>query len=144
MFLVYQTRMNLTISRKVWWRGETSKLLGTACGETTSRKQCCVGIYLSALGAPDSELFDIGGAQQVSRHGLPKEALWLVRESPLEPRRGGEPSLEPRRGVCYRDPTVEAGSLYGINDNKDLSEEDRETKIKERFARQGVTVTFED
>lgn len=105
-----------TIKRSEWLRGEgraRSRLL-----RGSDAKKCCVGIYLSACGIPDSHLLDIRAAEDVR---LPTP-LWLHRE------------------WLHQE---DAFRLYEINDDQ-IEEQDRELEIASIFAAHGITVTFED
>lgn len=78
-------------------------------------KQCCVGIYLSACGTPLSSLT---GHKEAHGPDLP---LWM---------HAGE--------------AIALLELYESNDNRSLSEPEREAEIAEGFAKQGIAVTFTD
>jgi len=108
-----ETTMKLEIDRRKWLRGEyPSRLL-----RVSSRKQCCVGIYLSALGVPDEALLDRCYADSCGVGPLPEEARWLLGHS------------------------ADAHALYVRNDDA-MAEETREIAIAAIFAKHGIEVTF--
>jgi hypothetical protein len=113
--------MKFTIDRSKWLRGEDAKDgLDSYLLRPSDGKQCCVGIYLSAIGFLDDELH--GRTEDTElRHHFSEESdhqvpHWLCAES----------------------------EVYGINDSSALSEPERERRIAERFAAGGVTVEFVD
>jgi hypothetical protein len=116
--------MKLVINRAKWLRGEDAKegkdsyLLRECDG-----KQCCIGIYFSALGFKDDEL-----------RGLGEDSECIVRD----PDREGGYEVDPRVPEWVRRET----ELYGINDAAYLDEPERERRIAERFAAGGVEVEF--
>jgi len=105
-----------TIDRKEWLRGEgvyQSYLLRARDG-----KRCCVGIYLKACGMSDEELSGVTGANEKPVCDLlPQEAGWLLNWELL-------------------------GHLYVDNDERSTSESEREERIAEGFARNGIKVNF--
>ena len=112
------------INRNVWLRGDAnrSRLL-----DPESRKQCCVGIYLSACGLTDDALEEYAQAEDVTEDGVPD---WLFR---------GE---DPADDGPARRPSPVASILYSVNDDSALSEEMRESRVAHHFASQGITVEF--
>lgn len=115
----------LTISRKVWIRGDSGPG-GSCLYRVADEKMCCVGVYLRALGTPLDKLTGKMSASVPSVRGvLPESALWLVDETGWN--------------------SDGAFSLYETNDFLHLSEPEREAKIAELFLKHGgVTVTFVD
>lgn len=118
--------MNLIIDRNVWLRGDPcSSALLTVIGGC--RRQCCVGIYLTALGLSDDALRYHGTATSVVPAGT--VAGWLVHTV--------------IRGHC--EGTVgsdDAYQLYSENDRVELAEVVREQRIASVFAKHGVEVEF--
>jgi hypothetical protein len=109
----------LIIDRRVWMRGCAFTTLLT---RFPTRQQCCVGIYLTALGAEDETLI---GRSRVSEvwQDVPAAATWLLRD---------RSSLE----------SSDAQELYSLNDKDCASESRREQKIAEVFERHGIRVVF--
>jgi hypothetical protein len=117
--------MKLVINRKIWLRGEGSEKSYLRRGDG---KQCCVGIYCSALGVPEDELTGNVDATRIQKNStLPS---WLF--------------CTPGRMYSSRD----ANEAYQINDQVVLSdtpvesESERERLIAEIFARHDVQVEF--
>lgn len=106
-----------TISRNKWLRGDVA----SSCLLDGRGKQCCVGIYLSAVGVESEELLFRRTANEAVCD-LPGSADWLIdREDPL------------------------VDELYFMNDmptGKAFTESDRENKIAQLFATRGVHVRF--
>ena len=69
--------MRLTIDRRIWKRADEhmESMDSLLLDGEGPRKQCCVGIYLSALGVPDEELDGFGTVDIVD--DVPEEAEWL-------------------------------------------------------------------
>jgi hypothetical protein len=119
--------MQLIIDRKLWLRGEqiVSYLLRFRDG-----KMCCLGIYGRALGIPAEELLDKGAPDASScRASFQAKAPWLFKD-----------------GIYL---SRDCKLLMEINDfNSDYYDEpqyqDREDRIKEIFAENGVEVSFVD
>lgn len=117
--------MDLVIDRKVWDRGNNDGWLLRECQE---RKQCCVGIFLTALGADDSCIRGRVGAEKVHSFSVPE---WLVRRK--------YDDLADMEEATASD---EANRLYRANDLPDLPDVEREQRIAAVFAAHGVNVTF--
>ena len=111
-------RRKLAIDRKVWLRGEGSD--SSALYRSSDKKQCCVGIYLNALGVPKRVMDNIGAADCIDK--IPKSASWLLSET-------------------YAN-SAQAENLYIQNDNPNLNPKTRERLIKDTFAANGVDVEF--
>lgn len=109
------------ISRKKWLRGESSThsyLLRPEDG-----KQCCVGIFLTACGTPAEDLL----SQKVAERTM-RAPEWLTD----------------RNAFGTEMPKKDVDHLYTLNDSPKLPEDVREAEIAAIFARNGVTVSFED
>lgn len=119
-----RTRFQLTIDRAVWLRGadaedgRNSFLLRPSDG-----KRCCVGIYLSALGVPDELL---SGESEDGGVVVPCE----------------DDEYETRLHDLVPSWLADECFVYRINDDSKLSESEREVAIAERFAENGVDITF--
>jgi hypothetical protein len=89
------------------------------------RKQCCMGIFLSALGFTDDEIqsrvFPYEVFDETGR--VPPEAAFL-HENPF----------------VAKDNV--ADELAHLNDSSAYSDEEREQEIKEIFANHGIEVEF--
>lgn len=109
----------LTIDRKKWLRGEghgQSYLLRPG-----DRKQCCIGLYLTALHIPDDHLQ--GKSEPGQLQSLPGVSWWLMNND----------------GSCNSDTCFD---LFHLNDDKLLSEKEREKGVKQLFAKHGIQVRF--
>lgn len=122
----------LKIDRNKWARGGILPgLLLNGMGS-----QCCVGLYLSALGVPDEALRGRGCADDVEvQKVLPDQAMWL---------NFGELSRSDDAQHLYSVNDCTLG--HAINGEEHAlvieSEEQRERLIAETFARNGVEVEF--
>jgi len=114
---------SFVISWAIWRRGDTPSRLLMWGGVGEKREQCCVGICLTALGVPDSELL----AEPVARYAA---------SSPVER------ELAELIGEHLSGPSDGAHIIYALNDMDGVS--DREAKIAAAFKTIGITVTFED
>ncbi len=117
-------RFRLTIDRSIWLRGadaddgRNSFLLRPSDG-----KRCCVGIYLSALGIPDELL---SGESEDGGVRVPVE----------------DDEYETRRHDLVPNWLADECEVYRVNDDPKLPESEREAFIAQRFAENGVDVTF--
>lgn len=120
--------MKLIIDRRIWLRGEgdaDDNPADPACLlRESDGKRCCVGIYLRALGVPDSELKGVREAQGV--RGLPADAHWLVDSHEHRMIQNSQAGLD----------------LYDLNDAKRPGGVVREARIRKKFAEHGVEVRF--
>ena len=111
------------IPLRCWLRGEGPD--ESYLYRTKDKKQCCVGIYLRHCGMKVKDLKGQPGAEDVACNGdnpLPSKASWLVDGGSLN--------------------TIEASSLYSINDAVDMSETERKKQVKAQFAEVGIKVKF--
>jgi hypothetical protein len=129
--------MKLRIDRATWLRGEDPAVLKTGGSYLLRPKDgrmCCLGFLCRDLGWPLHELahvtmpdllIDADGAQDPAAVCLlPK---WLVEKGTGD----GDPDLTP---------LVE--TMANTNDDPRLTETEREAKLTELFARQGIEVEF--
>lgn len=111
--------MNFVIDRKKWGRGfrEGGKrnLLLDAEG-----MQCCIGQVCTSLGKRDSELFRIGSVMTLNDKS---NLLNLIDDG--------------KAASWVR-------NCYWINDDALLSDQRRESQLKEEFASAGHTLEFKD
>lgn len=114
--------MRLTIDRGIWDRGRGKGSLLRFDDE--DRKQCCVGILLTQIGIKDVYLQQVGMAGQV-RCPLP-ESVGFLRH---------------KLGTGFFN-TKDAVEIYDANDSQAFDEPDRERRIAELFAAQGIEVEF--
>ncbi len=105
--------MKLVIDRSKWLRGDRDSYLL----RPSDQKMCCVGMYLAQCGVPLDDLRWKVTAEDVLP--LPVTTQWLV--------------------ATDNDLAV---VLYGVNDDRTLTEEDREVGIASEFAKVGVQVEF--
>lgn len=98
-----------TIDRTVWWRGGVTALLDMGVG---TRRQCCLGIYMTACGVPDHDIANCG-LPLSTRHA----DGWLGVSEIVKP-------------------------FVDANDVRGLPDHDRERLITAAFAQQGITVEF--
>lgn len=126
--------MNLVIDRAIWDRGSAqgAHLLTVDNGE---RKQCCVGIYLTACGLSDAALDWNGSVSDLDDLDIDSVPGWLWREVDAEDEDSGS-------NYVRREDTNLASSLYAINDDSGLPEIERERQVAEKFAQNGINVTF--
>lgn len=137
----------LIIPRDRWLRGEGGENSGllvwvkksvSAYNDTKVRKQCCIGIYLTALGVPDEILNGHGSTDEVvvsqnhTDFNLPKEAEWQIEVNEAED--GGD-SISASHLVS---------AMYRVNDDVNLTDMAREEILTSMFraADPPVQVTF--
>jgi hypothetical protein len=106
----------LTINRTEWLRGEGS--MYSYLRRASDQKKCCIGILLCALDVKEETLLSKHAVQDLFIK-LPAEQNWLNDRSKME-------------------------SFYRQNDNTTITEEEREVRLTDLFAEQGIVVTFVD
>lgn len=113
--------MKLIIDRATWLRGEgyeDSKLYRPSDG-----KMCCLGFYSLACGLQQNDITELECPGSATDPKINKKwPKWLTK-------------LENSQ-------TKECIDLMEHNDNENISDKERENKIKTIFARHGVKVEF--
>jgi len=109
--------MKLTIDRSRWLRGEGTD--SSFLQRPTDQKQCCVGMYLASLGVEEEKLDGVLSAQGVK--DLPEGAGWLLTS-------------------CLS--SSAADELYSVNDDEDIRESERESRVAVLFKVAGIDVEF--
>lgn len=124
--------MKLVIDRTKWLRGEGS--MNSFLLRDGDEKQCCIGFLCEALGVPREKLKDEKGSQVLLDVNLPD---WLQTKTSKA-----------------QEQTSDLFIAYAVNDYNGedsevdetpivvTSEEDREARIAEIFARHDVQVEF--
>lgn len=117
--------MKQRINRKVWLRGEgslSSRLLRSRDG-----KRCCLGIALGDAGVPDEALCEMRAPGEVVMQGtsLPDKFRWLIDD----------------KFLWHSETTT---LLMSANDYEGYTEQEREQRVSELFAKEGVEVEFHD
>lgn len=115
--------MKFTVDRATWARGDAnfSRLL------TYAGNRCCLGFMAKQCGVPDSVILDVrspSGLDASDQQLLPK---WLLDVDAERAQAGNSPN-------CYL--AMEA------NDHNQLSDQEREKKLKEIFAQNGDEIEF--
>lgn len=136
-------RFKFMIDRAVWMRGGDGSLLQER-RPLRKRKQCCIGIYLTALGVPDDEIREEGdpggiamglagadtfGDKLRAKLPWPRAADWLVD--------GFTQGVVNNSKLC--------NDLIEVNDKDawEIDDDVREMRIRDLFAQAGVDVEFE-
>lgn len=119
----------LIIDRAKWFRGKGayhSRLL------TSDGKMCCLGFECMARGYTEQQIKDVDAPTRLAfKHpDLASNIDWLVIK-------GADDSW--RFGFVH---TPVCKELMEVNDNRELSDEARESRITELFNMSGVTVQF--
>ena len=116
--------MRLEINRAKWLRGEG----GTKSGLLRrDGKRCCLGFFAQALGARDDDVAGCSTPEDATHIHWPE---WLLSELDDSYIRTVD--------------SDEAIALIRINDNRALSDAERESVVASIFARHGVEVVFID
>jgi hypothetical protein len=127
-----------TIDRAKWRTGRYGNAVVTNSPTGVSQLlnpqgfQCCLGFYLSACGLAPKELKQQAGPSEVARDfkdAVAKMPLWLLRE---------EDEPEKRRPAD----SDASNKLMSLNDDVDLIDSERETKVAEEFSEHRVKVEF--
>lgn len=106
---------DFVLDRSRWYRGQDN---GARLLRAKDGMMCCLGLYLESCGVPHEELLEREYPSRVSGF-IPEEAMWTVLSS-------------------------DDLKVAWTNDDSALSDDDREPKLVELFARHGVNLTFVD
>jgi hypothetical protein len=142
--------MKLVIDRKLWIRGFDAKTASALMVEDS--RMCCLGFHSLACGIkkeeidpnrPDTVLkftsskmvqYPVELINKKIRETLPETMHWLFFKS--------APFSDERQGKVRFVNSADAYDLARTNDKSDLSDEEREKKIAEIFAKHDVEVEF--
>lgn len=112
----------LKINRAKWRTGGDSDYQ-TGNGDTQLLNHegfmCCLGFRCNQLGIPKGDLVDVGEPNQLSEE-------WII------------PDLVNRNGYN----TLFCGKAIDINDDEDITQREREKRIKNHFSKKGIKVIF--
>lgn len=125
--------MKLVIDRQIWLRGEDSEK--SYLRRKSDGKQCCIGIYCSALGIPETQLTGNKDATRVKNKFLIPEWLFSNKFRMFS-------SGDANRAYQINDAIADSDSELKGDDNIVTSELEREQRITEIFARNGIEVEF--
>lgn len=154
-----------TIDRNKWIRGEDGATLLNQDG-----RMCCLGIAAKACNIPDEAIREVGEPGELTEEGSPQHAKTYFSKLPFLGELVPNDELVDDFCVHYNyidewgEPIVDAfdehtselekldymsvnqsdacKKLMSINDDKNLTEEDREKQITSIFASHGVKVNF--
>ncbi len=113
--------MKFQISRKEWLRGEGH--YKSSLFRPQDNKMCCLGFLACAVGFTKEQISNVASPQHPDLHeSYSKWPEGIMRSS----------------GYL----TQEAESLINYNDGMSLSEEQRETLLKDTFAKMNIEVEF--
>ena len=113
----------IIIDRNTWIRGEGSGL--SYLLRKMDNHRCCLGFLSQQCGIPDKQLL---GSPSVESALCKEFGVVLPDELAFLMDRGNNSSL--------------AYKLMKLNDNHDISNEDRERQLTEEFAKQGFELVF--
>lgn len=121
--------MEFEIDRETWHRGQgsnTSQLL------LENGNKCCLGFYLKACGISDLVIYNKGTPKMVANELENSDEQSKIPSWLLIP-------ADRKRHYINSD---SCRALINYNDVSSTTDEEKEAKIKEVFAANGVTVTF--
>jgi|SRR5580698_3376967 hypothetical protein len=126
------------VKRKTWYRGKGSE---NSCLLNDAGRMCCLGFYAEACGLDRKTIRDLSS---------PRDAVQITQQ--------GETTSKDGDIVCRKSNVVWSTKLVSnvyminiptcntmmeVNDNKKLSDEERETKLTALFKRLGIKVKFQ-
>lgn len=123
---------NLTIPRDEWYRGGDKNLNDTTPMLNDIGLRCCLGHLGRTMNVPDSVLLHTGS---------PLDSIGWSNE--LYSKYDPNDLLVHLDGIVL-DNTEFTIDAMNINDNPDISEDEREQQVIELFATKGITVNFVD
>ncbi len=107
-----------TVKRSLWWRGNPDSGLRMSAG-----KMCCLGHRCIAQGC---------NAEELERRGYPSDLAAINGD------------LAYSLGRNYRDSKIHERAIAKINDDRSITDAEREALIIAKFAELGEAVTFVD
>jgi hypothetical protein len=125
-------RIKFTVWRDKWLRGDPKN----SCLLNDQGCRCCLGFLGQEVDIADRHQLSVGLPHEVSYQSADAAKKWPV--GLLEATDADDDSSE-----HFRESTV-CNSIVHINDNKRLTDEERETKLTEQFASVGIDVEFRD
>ena len=144
------------LPRSVWFRGEGDYGSGLLLDDTAVKdedvgKMCCLGVYLKACGLPEKYLNDVGEPVSVNslmHHEMPS---WLFKKSSVTYSSRMAASEDCSMLMSINDEElVDDETFEELTAEDDVrkwhhrSEEERERKIIELFAKNGIKVNIVD
>lgn len=144
------------IDRNIWGRGfggSNSSLLSNKM--TGDDKMCCLGIYLEQLGVPRESMrgWSTSGEWQDAMKDLTAETaehFWIMPEplkSNYEGVRDAAVKVSEDAPWLFTNDFAEtdtelAGAMMIVNDDPNITDEEREKRLTEMFAEVGIEVEF--
>lgn len=122
----------LVIDRERWARGGKP---GTLLLNDKDGSMCCLGFACLAAGVPSSKLIDMGSPEDLAI--TPALAAFVTQEE--------DPDSYDDEEISYRsgnNSSTEAA--IDVNDDKELTDPEREDRLKPILAKLGFDVTFVD
>lgn len=117
---------SFVVERKRWLRGRPEA--GFSFLLDSANRRCCLGFYASACGVTDEMLLawsNPGVLKDVIGDNYPEQMGWLI---------------ESRAGKTI--PSKAGYALMEMNDDSLLGDDDKEKRVREGFAKQGIEVQF--
>jgi hypothetical protein len=130
-----------TIDRKRWARGQHKDPVEKNPGVMMNQrgKMCPIGFYLTSLGAEPATL---KGVSRPDKPGplafVEKKAPWLLKKYDRIYVDGVEGAISMDVTTCSPD----AFEIMSLNDDSDVSSDEREQEIADLFRQNGVQVRF--
>lgn len=125
--------MKLIIDRKKWVNGSnrSSKSFGTSMLLNGKNKMCCLGFLGQACGLDDADMLGVG-----TPAGISDDKVSLVKGTYFRKLFTVEKNTRHKfqTNVCY--------DLVNTNDDNNISNKERESKLKVLFKKIGVNVSF--
>ena len=126
-------KFSFTIDRSLWYRGNDGAQLLLDKGSKDEGKMCCIGIFCKALGLKDESLLGIG---------FPADLETKEQKGLYEKLHGGTGAFLLYEDDGYYRDSDATNSLTEINDDKGITEKEREKEIAALFGANGVEVKF--
>lgn len=137
----YKDIKSFTIKESIWARGNQSPE-GLNALLNKDRTMCCLGQYGKSCGISNDVLYMAGVPSVVEK--VSKNKAWIanLNQKELEYVKW-ETKLISRRAIFDTDcDSTICDDLVEINDDVDISDEERKVKLKKKFAEMKVKVRF--
>lgn len=117
-----------TISRREWSRGDGAH--ESCLLRSNDKMKCCLGFYSLHVGISEQGILNVSSPGRLKVYGvpIPPSMTWLV---------------DPPAENCLGNSKI-SQTLMDINDSVNMEDPEREERIAEIFAEQGIGVNFAD
>lgn len=118
------------VSRRKWARGGANTPYGSYLYLKDTRKMCCLGFFCNQMGIPKKDMNDLGDPAEIINAKKEWEDIPYLVVQDTYTERAENSSL--------------ANNAIQLNDLPNISEKEREERLKGLFAQHGIELEFFD